>query len=89
MAAQEASMMQTPNESTQWKTLLLDYNRLTEDCFIDCVHDFTSKKANKTELTCTKNCLQKQFKVIQRIAQRIHEFQWTKVEGMEALTAQR
>ncbi|XP_021351744.1 mitochondrial import inner membrane translocase subunit Tim9-like [Mizuhopecten yessoensis] len=88
MAAQEPNMMQVQDKS-MWRALLLSYNKLGEECFVDCVHDFTSKKPTKPETKCANNCLQKHARVTQRITQRISEFQMTKMEGMEAPTAQR
>ncbi|XP_060072013.1 mitochondrial import inner membrane translocase subunit Tim9-like [Ylistrum balloti] len=88
MAAAEPNMMQMQDKS-MWRAVLLSYNKLAEDCFVDCVHDFTSKKPIKAELSCTNNCLQKHTRVTQRIAQRISEFQLTKIEGIAALTAPR
>ena len=34
----------------QLRTFLTTYNRLSESCFIDCVHDFTSRTVTNNEV---------------------------------------
>ncbi|XP_041354124.1 mitochondrial import inner membrane translocase subunit Tim9-like [Gigantopelta aegis] len=64
-------------ESTvkQFQEFLASYNRVSEMCFTDCVHDFTTRKILESENTCALNCLEKYLKMTQRISQRFQEYQ--------------
>ncbi|CAH1261623.1 mitochondrial import inner membrane translocase subunit Tim9-like [Branchiostoma lanceolatum] len=68
----------------QFRDFLQTYNRISENCFVDCVHDFTSRKILETEDTCASHCLAKYMKVTQRIGQRFQEYQLTQNEAMIA-----
>ncbi|XP_067145063.1 mitochondrial import inner membrane translocase subunit Tim9 [Centruroides vittatus] len=59
----------------QFKDFLISYNKLSELCFVDCVHDFTVRKVWDKEDRCAMNCLEKYLKMNQRISQRFQEFQ--------------
>ncbi|MBN3300980.1 TIM9 translocase, partial [Amia calva] len=63
----------------QFKEFLGTYNKLTENCFMDCVKDFTSR-----EMTCSESCLQKYLKMTQRISMRFQEYH---IQQNEALAA--
>ncbi|XP_060072054.1 mitochondrial import inner membrane translocase subunit Tim9-like [Ylistrum balloti] len=71
MAAVEANVLQKDN----WKSFLSTYNKVTEHCFLDCVHDFKTRKVSPLETSCASNCLQMYMKVSQRVDQRTMEFQ--------------
>ncbi|ESO00682.1 hypothetical protein HELRODRAFT_82886, partial [Helobdella robusta] len=58
-----------------FKEFLSSYNRLSEQCFVDCVHDLTTRKISTSEGTCALNCMDKHLKITQRISQRFQEFQ--------------
>jgi len=63
-------------EGGQIKAFLSTYNKLAEECFSDCVHDFTSRTISGAENTCAMNCTEKFLKTSQRIGirfQEIHE----------------
>ena len=63
-------------ENGQIKAFLSIYNKLAEQFFIDCVHDFTSRTISGTENTRAMNCTEKFLKTSQRIGihfQEIHE----------------
>ena len=36
--------------SFQFKDFLATYNQVTENCFLDCVNDFTSRRVTKEEV---------------------------------------
>ena len=59
----------------QFRDFLFNYNRVSEMCFMDCVHDFTSRQVRDKEDTCAMNCVEKYLKVNQRVSQRFQEFQ--------------
>ncbi|XP_076312643.1 mitochondrial import inner membrane translocase subunit Tim9-like [Tachypleus tridentatus] len=59
----------------QFKDFLISYNKLSELCFTDCVHDFTVRQVQDKEDRCAMNCMEKYLKMNQRITQRFQEFQ--------------
>ncbi|XP_035230360.1 mitochondrial import inner membrane translocase subunit Tim9-like isoform X3 [Stegodyphus dumicola] len=59
----------------QFKEFLISYNKLSERCFRDCVHDFTVRHVRDKENKCALNCMEKYMKMNQRISQRFQEFQ--------------
>ena len=59
----------------QFKDFILNYNKLSEQCFSDCIFDFTSRSFPSKEDTCATNCVDKYLKMNQRISQRFQEFQ--------------
>ncbi|PVD25497.1 hypothetical protein C0Q70_13153 [Pomacea canaliculata] len=81
--------MQIDSESTikQFREFLTQYNRISEQCFADCVHDFTTRKILEPENTCSLNCLEKFLKMSQRVSQRFQEHHLTLSDSMAA-TAQ-
>ncbi|XP_013197601.1 mitochondrial import inner membrane translocase subunit Tim9 [Amyelois transitella] len=84
--------MATPGEMSEadqiktFKDFLVQYNKLSELCFNDCVHDFTSRTLRSSEEKCTLNCMEKYLRTNQRVSQRFHEFQMIANENMLALT---
>ncbi|CAF4876059.1 mitochondrial import inner membrane translocase subunit Tim9-like [Pieris napi] len=68
-----------------FKDFLVHYNKLSELCFNDCVHDFTSRTLRSTEEKCIANCMDKYLRTNQRVSQRFHEFQMVANENMMAL----
>ncbi|XP_065061900.1 mitochondrial import inner membrane translocase subunit Tim9-like [Rhopilema esculentum] len=71
-----AQMPGAQMESGQIKAFLSTYNKLAEQCFVDCVHDFTSRTVTGNENNCAMNCTEKFLKMSQRIGirfQEIHE----------------
>ena len=65
----------TSDQIKQFKDFILNYNKLSEQCFRDCVFDFTSRKFSAVEDNCSNNCVEKYLKMNQRISQRFQEFQ--------------
>ncbi|KRZ84945.1 Kynurenine--oxoglutarate transaminase 3 [Trichinella sp. T8] len=63
------------------KDFLRQYSRISEQCFVDCVHDFTTRSVTVREENCVSNCLEKYLKVLQRISQRFHEYQLIQAEA--------
>ncbi|CDW53628.1 Aminotran 1 2 and zf-Tim10 DDP domain containing protein [Trichuris trichiura] len=64
-----------------FKEFLQQYNRVSESCFVDCVHDFTTRTVSKREEQCALNCMEKYLKMTQRISQRFQEFQLLQAEA--------
>ncbi|XP_014665960.1 PREDICTED: mitochondrial import inner membrane translocase subunit Tim9-like [Priapulus caudatus] len=62
-------------EVRQFREFLTSYNKLSEMCFMDCVHDFTVRKVHDREETCSVHCMEKYLKMTQRISQRFQEYQ--------------
>lgn len=67
--------MATDAELKPFKDFLLNYNKLSEMCFMDCVQDFTFREVSKREETCAENCFEKFLKLNNRISQRFQEIQ--------------
>ncbi|XP_064404056.1 mitochondrial import inner membrane translocase subunit Tim9-like [Halichondria panicea] len=60
-------------EVTQFKDFLTTYNNVTENCFTECVNDFTARRLSKHENECCMNCVDKYVKMSQRITMRLQE----------------
>ena len=45
-----------------YKENYINYNKLSEFCFNDCISDFSTEKIWKGEKKCTLNCAEKRFK---------------------------
>ncbi|XP_017782384.1 PREDICTED: mitochondrial import inner membrane translocase subunit Tim9-like [Nicrophorus vespilloides] len=58
-----------------FKEFLINYNKVSELCFTDCVNDFTSRNVKGKEEKCAYTCMEKFLKTNQRISQRFSEFQ--------------
>ncbi|CAM1297247.1 Uncharacterised protein g1752 [Pycnogonum litorale] len=66
---------QEADQIKQFKDFLVSYNKLSELCFTDCVHDFTTRTVRDKEDKCALNCMEKFLKVNQRVSTRFQEFQ--------------
>uniref|UniRef100_A0A336N021 Mitochondrial import inner membrane translocase subunit n=1 Tax=Culicoides sonorensis TaxID=179676 RepID=A0A336N021_CULSO len=66
------------------KEFLMQYSKLTEMCFLDCVTDFTSRTVKSEEERCALTCTEKFLKMNQRISQRFQEFQMLSNENILA-----
>ncbi|XP_029848285.2 mitochondrial import inner membrane translocase subunit Tim9-like [Ixodes scapularis] len=75
MAAITTSGDPQAEQIKQFKDFLVSYNKLSELCFSDCVHDFTVRHVRDKEDKCAMNCMEKYMKMNQRISQRFQEFQ--------------
>lgn len=60
-------------EVTQFKDFLTTYNNVTENCFADCVSDFTARRVAKAENDCCMYCVDKYIKMTQRVSLRLQE----------------
>lgn len=78
-----AEQQQQPSDSDirTFKEFLNQYNILAEQCFMDCVRDFTTRTVSEKEETCATNCLDKNLKMIQRISMRFQEYQMIQAES--------
>ncbi|NXN82770.1 TIM9 translocase, partial [Bombycilla garrulus] len=79
-----AGQISESDQIKQFKEFLGTYNKLTENCFVDCIKDFTSRDVKPEEITCAENCLQKYLKMTQRISMRFQEYH---IQQNEALAA--
>ncbi|XP_032232896.2 mitochondrial import inner membrane translocase subunit Tim9 [Nematostella vectensis] len=75
-------------EVKQFQNFLSYYNRLTEMCFTDCIHDFTNRRIAANENNCAMHCTEKFLKVMQRIGVRLQEVQMMQNEGIMAAQPQ-
>ncbi|NWR20331.1 TIM9 translocase, partial [Emberiza fucata] len=76
-----AGQISEADQIKQFKEFLGTYNKLTENCFVDCIKDFTSRDVKPEEV---ENCLQKYLKMTQRISMRFQEYH---IQQNEALAA--
>ncbi|KAJ1366386.1 hypothetical protein KIN20_027028 [Parelaphostrongylus tenuis] len=51
-----------------FRDFLIQYNKVTEQCFGSCVNDFTVRSVTKKEEKCSLNCLDKFLKMTQRLS---------------------
>jgi import inner membrane translocase subunit TIM9 len=72
----------TADQIKQFKDFILNYNRLSEQCFTDCIFDFTGRTFPTKEDKCADNCVDKYLKMNQRIGQRFQEYQLVVNEKM-------
>uniref|UniRef100_G3UIT1 Mitochondrial import inner membrane translocase subunit n=2 Tax=Loxodonta africana TaxID=9785 RepID=G3UIT1_LOXAF len=79
-----AAQIPESHQIKQFKEFLGTYNKLTETCFLDCVKDFTTREVKPEEINCSEHCLQKYFKMTQRISRRFQEY---RIQQNEALAA--
>ncbi|KAH7725305.1 TIN-9.1 protein [Aphelenchoides avenae] len=77
-------------ELKTFKDFLMQYNLVSEQCFMACISDFTSRTVGDKEERCAKNCLEKYLKMTQRLSLRFQEHQLLNAEAQGApLSAQR
>lgn len=76
--------MSEADQIKQFKDFILNYNKLSEICFNDCIWDLTNRAVSDREDKCTQNCFDKYLKMNQRISQRFQEFQMISAENMQA-----
>ncbi|KAG7160848.1 mitochondrial import inner membrane translocase subunit Tim9-like [Homarus americanus] len=90
MATMDMSSMseqiQAEVQVKQFRDFLVQYNKLSESCFNDCVWDFTSRSIRNNEENCVQNCVEKYTKVTQRISERFQELQMMMNENVLAAT---
>jgi len=70
-----SSQIQAEVQINQFREFLMQYNKLSEMCFNDCVWDFTTRAVKNQEDTCVINCVTKFTKITQRISERFQELQ--------------
>ncbi|CAG5120799.1 unnamed protein product [Candidula unifasciata] len=74
----------TMSTGSQFREFLTQYNKITEQCFMACVHDFTTRRVITVENNCALNCLEKYMKMTNRISQRFQEHQLTSNDTLAA-----
>ncbi|XP_015758370.1 PREDICTED: mitochondrial import inner membrane translocase subunit Tim9-like [Acropora digitifera] len=82
MQASITPSQQQEMEVKQFQNFLQYYNKLTEMCFSDCIHDFTNRKISASENNCAMHCSEKFLKVMQRVGVRLQEVQFMQNEGI-------
>jgi len=75
MASSSGMDAATADQIKQFKDFILNYNKLSEQCFNDCIFDFTNRTLSSKEDTCSSHCVEKFLKMNQRISQRFQEYQ--------------
>jgi import inner membrane translocase subunit TIM9 len=60
-------------EEKQAKQFMSLFTFLVDNCFSDCVQEFTSKVLTDKEVNCTRNCTDKLLKMTNRIGKRMSE----------------
>ena len=58
-----SEQIQAEVQVKQFRDFLVQYNKLSENCFNDCVWDFTSRSVRSNEENCVLNCVEKYTKV--------------------------
>ncbi len=58
------------------------YNIVTEQCYMSCIRDFTTRTISDREDKCVGNCLDKYLKMTQRLSTRFQEYQLLQAETM-------
>nr|XP_053637051.1 mitochondrial import inner membrane translocase subunit Tim9-like [Cherax quadricarinatus] len=81
-----SEQIQAEVQVKQFRDFLVQYNKLSENCFNDCVWDFTSRNVRNSEENCVQNCVEKYTKVTQRISERFQELQMLMNENALAAT---
>ncbi|XP_071540113.1 mitochondrial import inner membrane translocase subunit Tim9 [Panulirus ornatus] len=79
-----SEQIQAEVQIKQFRDFLIQYNKLSESCFNDCVWDFTSRSIRSNEENCVQNCVEKYTKVTQRISERFQELQMLVNENASA-----
>ncbi|KAI6244148.1 Zf-Tim10-DDP domain-containing protein [Aphelenchoides fujianensis] len=74
----------TETDLRTFRDFLMQYNLVTENCFMACVQDFTSRNVSDKEEKCAKNCLNKFLKMTQRLSLRFQEHQLIQAEAQGA-----
>lgn len=72
----------TMDQLKQFKDFISNFNKLTEQCFTDCIFDFTNRTISNKEDSCANNCVEKYLKMNQRISQRFQEAQMLMNENL-------
>ena len=67
------------------REFMMNYNKLSEVCFADCVWDFTTRKISGVENQCSLYCAEKYLKMNQRVSTRFQEFQVLSSENAMAV----
>ena len=58
----ENSTSMDSEQMKSYKENYINYNKLSELCFNDCIRDFSTEKIWKGEKNCTLKCAEKNFK---------------------------
>lgn len=69
----------------QLKDFAINFNRLSQYCFNDCIFDFTKRELSDKESHCADNCMERYLKMNQRISKRFEEFQSMAIEKAQEI----
>ncbi|KAF6021423.1 hypothetical protein EB796_020266 [Bugula neritina] len=69
------------DHATQFRDLMMMYNKITENCFNSCVYDMNQRKLNNSEAMCTHNCFWKHLQSNNRLMIIFSELQAKKQEN--------
>jgi len=73
--ANQLSQMGPEAEILAMKQFAKTYNKLSNECFTRCCHDFTAPQLNEKESSCVGMCVDKMIKISQRMMIRFQEQQ--------------
>ncbi|TGZ83052.1 putative mitochondrial intermembrane space translocase subunit Tim9 [Ascodesmis nigricans] len=63
------------------KDFMTMYSNLVQNCFNDCINDFTSKAVSAKENSCVTNCATKFMKASERLGMRFQEANAAMMQG--------
>ncbi|NWW45523.1 TIM9 translocase, partial [Pedionomus torquatus] len=69
-----AGQISEPDQIKQFKEFLGTCNKLTENCFLDCIKGLISREVKPGEMTCSDHHLQRYLKTAQRFSMRFQGF---------------
>jgi len=79
------SQVEAESKIKQFRDFLVQYNKLSENCFRHCALDMTVRTVRGAEDSCITNCVEKYTKVTQRVMDRFTEIQMLSTENTKAL----
>ncbi|KAL4946991.1 mitochondrial import inner membrane translocase subunit tim9 [Aspergillus filifer] len=73
LTAAEQRVFESRMEAKQMKSFMTMYSKLVQQCFDDCVNDFTTKSLINREEGCVMRCIDKHLKGSARMNERFQE----------------
>ncbi|KAL2403334.1 hypothetical protein ABEF95_000547 [Exophiala dermatitidis] len=70
----EQRELQSRLERRQMGEFMATFSGLVQQCFDDCVNDFTSKATTPREQGCVSRCFEKHMKATERLGERFQEY---------------
>eukprot|EP00039_Didymoeca_costata_P023818 m.8431 g.8431 ORF g.8431 m.8431 type:complete len:92 (+) comp3890_c0_seq1:210-485(+) len=73
--AQQEKEVMAMLQRKQMEDFIYMFNNLTSKCFDTCVNEFNKRTLQPQEKTCAEHCMNKFFKVSERVGTRYAEYQ--------------